>query len=392
MRTASAGSAARIILALLVLTVVLPQPACQSGQTGGQTPDPLVVALELVVSGLTEPLDLQHAGDSSGRLFIVEKRGTIRIFRNGAVPTSFFLDIRDRVVSAGEQGLLGLAFHPNFRQNRRFFVNYTRNQGGQVQSVIAEYLASATNPDQADPTETIVLTVNQPGFSNHKGGQLAFGSDGILYIALGDGGGAGDPQGNAQNVNVLLGKLLRIDVDSTRPYVAPPDNPFAGRAGADEIWVYGLRNPWRFSFDRQTGRGFIADVGQNDYEEIDLMARGANYGWNIMEGAHCYPPPATGCNMAGLTLPIAEYARPEGQSVTGGYVYRGVQIPALEGYYVFGDFISGRIWALREVSGRWERTQLLATQLSISSFGMDQQGELYVVDFAGQVFRLRRGN
>jgi glucose/arabinose dehydrogenase len=295
------------------------------------------------------------------------------------------------VASGGELGLLGLAFHPAYAFNRKFYVDYTRPSGSLWETVVAEYLASAANPDQADAaSERILLTVAQP-FSNHKGGQLAFGPDGFLYIALGDGGSGGDPMGNGQNLQALLGKILRIDVNGSsggQPYAIPPDNPFASGGGRPEIFAYGFRNPWRFSFDSATGTLFAGDVGQNSFEEVDIVQKGLNYGWNIMEGSHCFAP-ATGCNMAGLTMPINDYGRDQGTTVIGGFVYRGSAIPALVGAYVFGDFGNGRIWGLRQgSSGAWERTQLAASGKSISSFGRDETGELYVVDYSGLVWRL----
>ena len=344
-----------------------------------------------MVTGLDSPVGFVQPPDDSGRLFIVEQAGMIRIVQGGVLVSTPFLDIRARVTSGGETVLLGLAFHPNFAQNRRFFLDYTRTENGQLQSVVAEYQVSPADPNTADSAEAILLVVDQP-FANHNGGQLAFGPDGDLYIALGDGGSGGDPLGNGQNLGTLLGKLLRIDVDSATPYAVPADNPFVAQPGArGEIWAYGLRNPWRFSFDRSTGRLFCGDVGQGNYEEADLITRGGNYGWNIMEGMHCYPPSTASCDMSGLTFPIAEYSHAEGNSITGGYVYRGAAIPGLRGTYVFGDFGSGRIWGLTEKPpGTWTRTELLDTDLSISSFGQDASGEIYVVGYGGGVYRIRQ--
>jgi len=360
---------------------------CSAQPSSGAVP----VKLERVVSGLLNPVYVTHAGDGSGRLFVVEQAGVIRIFQKGTLLPAPFLDIRDRVESGGEKGLLSVAFHPNYETNRRFFVDYTTRRGRQLKTIIAEYKVSDTDPNFADPTsERILLQIDQP-FDNHNGGLVKFGPDGFLYIGMGDGGSAGDPFGNGQNLNTLLGKLLRIDVDSRMPYAIPSDNPFVGRADAKgEIWAYGLRNPWRFSFDRCTGRLFLADVGQNRWEEIDLIEKGGNYGWNIMEGAHCFRPP-TGCNMAGLKLPIAEYDHSLGCSITGGYIYRGKQHAELMGRYFFGDFCSGRLWALTETaSGGWTMTELLQTGLSISSFGEDEEGEVYIVDYNGSIYRLRQ--
>jgi glucose/arabinose dehydrogenase len=350
-------------------------------------------ALQLAnsVSGLASPVGLESARDGSGRLFVLEQAGRIRIIRNGAVSAAPFLDIAAKVASGGELGLLGLTFHPAYVSNRKFYVDYTRPMGALWETVIAEYLASTANPDLADAaSERILLTVAQP-FSNHNGGQLAFGPDGFLYIALGDGGSGGDPMGNGQNLQPLLGKILRIDVNGSsggRAYAIPADNPFATGGGAPEILAYGFRNPWRFSFDSVAGTLFAGDVGQDSFEEVDIVQKGGNYGWNIVEGTHCLQP-ASGCNMTGLTLPIIDYGRDQGSTVIGGFVYRGPTIPTLVGAYVFGDFGSGRIWGLRQgLSGAWERTQLAATGKSISSFGRDENGELYVVDYSGLVWRL----
>ncbi len=345
------------------------------------------IDLEPVVSGLTRPVFVGHSGDGSGRLFIVEQAGRILIFNGSALLPQAFLDIQALVTSGGERGLLGLAFHPQFAINRRFFVNYTRTQGTQLQTVVAEYQASTTDPNRANPTGQVLLSFDQP-FSNHNGGFLGFGTDGYLYIATGDGGSAGDPQGNGQNLGTLLGKVLRINVNPPAGLI-PPDNPFVGRAGArPEIWAYGLRNPYRMSFDFATGRLFAGDVGQNSWEEIDIVMRGRNYGWNIVEGPNCFPPGTTTCNRAGLTEPISFYGRDEGASVTGGYVFRGPANPGLNGDYIFGDYISGRIWALRENgSGAFARRLLMDTNLSISSFGVDGSGRLYVVDYGGAIFR-----
>lgn len=256
----------------------------------------MAITTQVVVSGLNSPLDLERPNDGSGRLFIVEQGGTIRIIQNESLLPQAFLNISNKVIFDAEMGLLGVAFDPNFVANRKFYVNYVRNAGGQIQSVIAEYLASATNRNQSDPaTERILLTVDQAGnFGNHKAGQLAFGPDGFLYFGLGDGGGSGDPFGHGQNRQTLLGKMLRIDVDGTSPgleYRIPPDNPFVAGGGLPEIWAYGFRNPWRFSFDRANGRLFVADVGENSFEEIDVVQKGGNYGWNTMEGLHCFNPP-----------------------------------------------------------------------------------------------------
>lgn len=354
-----------------------------------------MVTLVEVASGFNHPVDLQQPADGSGRFFVVEQPGTIRIIQNGVVLAPPFLNITSKVDSSGtEMGLLGLAFTPGFAQNHRFFVHYDRSIGGQIQSVIAEYQVSASDANQADPaSERILLTVNQP-FTNHKGGQLAFGSDGFLYIGLGDGGSEGDPLGNGQNLQTLLGKMLRIDVNATGPgtqYSVPPDNPFVSGGGLPEIWAYGLRNPWRFSFDRANGNLFAADVGGDRIEEVNLITRGGNFGWNITEGTLCFNP-ASGCNETGLILPIAEYDHSEGNAIIGGYVYHGTSVPALQHAYIFGDLGTGKIWILTQGSAEtFNRTLLLTTGRTLSSFGQDQAGEVYVVDYNGIVFQIGPG-
>jgi glucose/arabinose dehydrogenase len=344
-------------------------------------PDPSGYSWQVVVSGLQRPLDLQSPRDGSGRLFVVEQPGLIRVLQDNQLLPEPFLDIRDRVGSGGsEQGLLGLAFHPQVAQNGFFFLNYTDRSGD---TVIARYSISPGNPNQADPgSERILLQVDQP-YANHNGGQVAFGPDGYLYIALGDGGSGGDPQGNGQSTNTLLGKLLRIDVDNGERYAIPADNPFVTQGGLPEIWAYGLRNPWRFSFDRATGDVYIADVGQNAWEEINFWpagaAAGANFGWDIREGAH----PFEGNAPAGVELvdPVAEYPHPTGCSVTGGYVYRGQALPDMQGVYLYSDFCSGKVWGLlRLPDGSWQNSVLFETGLRVSSFGLDEAGEIYLVD------------
>lgn len=344
------------------------------------------ISFEPVLTGLSSPILVTHADDGSGRLFIVELGGVIKVLLDGATTPTTFLDISDRVLSGGEQGLLGLAFHPGFETNRRFFVNYTRRPDGAT--VIAEYARSATNPNAADRTEIIILTVAQP-FPNHNGGMIAFGADGLLHIALGDGGSANDPGERSQSVNSLLGKILRIDIDNpasaTQRYSSPADNPFAGAIpGLDEIYALGLRNPWRFSFDRLTHDLLAGDVGQNQREEIDRVVLGGNYGWRTFEGTVC-----TGldgpCSPAGFVPPIAEYAHTGGRcSVTGGYVYRGVRGTLPVGAYLYGDFCTGEIF--QYLAG--QVTLLAGAGVNISSFGEDQEGELYVVGLGGSVSRI----
>ncbi len=342
--------------------------------------------LRQVVDGLDDPLFLTHAGDGSNRLFVIERPGRIRIIRDGRLSAEPFLDISELVsTSFLEKGLLGLAFDPNFVENRRFFVYYTPN--GPLRTRLALYRASVQNPDIAELQETVMVDFDQPQ-GNHNGGMIAFGPDGLLYVALGDGGGGGDPGGNGQNHDTVLGSLLRLDVSSDSVSI-PPDNPFVGSAGRDEIWAYGLRNPWRFSFDRVDGRLFLGDVGQNTREEIDLIERGGNYGWNRMEGNLCFPF-GSACDMTGLEPPIHDYTRGDGASVTGGYVYRGSRFSTLQGHYLFGDFITGAVWALEEtLPGIWEREMLFPfSQLQIASFGEDESGELFILDLRGAVYEI----
>lgn len=342
----------------------------------------LSISLQQVISGLNSPVYITHAGDGSNRLFVVEQPGRILIYQSGALLGTPFLDIRSKVGYGGERGLLSVAFHPQYASNRRFFVYYTRSSDGDI--VLSEFAASTGNPDIADPAETVLLVIEHSAYSNHNGGQLQFGPDGYLYLGTGDGGGGGDPLGSGQNINTLLGKILRIDVNSGSPYAIPPGNPYAGIAGLDEIYAIGLRNPWRLSFDRLTGTLYAGDVGQGAREEVDIITLGGNFGWNTMEGTQCYSPPSN-CNMTGLTLPIAEYAHSGGNcSVTGGYVYRGSQSVDMFGTYLYGDYCTGIIWGY---SGG-VATQLLDTSLSISSFGEDQSGEIYLVSLSGTVNRI----
>ncbi len=338
----------------------------------------VTIKAEPVVTGLSSPVDITHAGDGSGRLFITLQGGRVVIFDGVQILSPPFLDINSLVSSGGERGLLGAAFHPNYVGNGFFYVSYTDTAGD---SVIARYSVSL-DPNRADPTSgVILLTIPQP-FSNHNGGQLHFGPDGYLYIGIGDGGSGGDPQNNGQDLGTLLGKILRIDVDSGFPFTVPPDNPFVGVVGArEEIWSFGLRNPWRFSFDRLTGDMFIGDVGQNSWEEVDFQPAnstgGENYGWRLMEGNSCFNP-AINCNNGTLTLPILAYDHSVGCSVTGGYLYRGSKNPNLNGLYLYGDFCSGLIWGAQEDGlGGWNTTVLLDTNFSISTFGEDESGEIY---------------
>ncbi len=356
-------------------------------------PEAIALSTEVVVDGLTTPVFMTHAADGSGDLYLLEKAGTIRVIRAGVLLPVPFLDISDRVTSSGnEQGLLGLAFAPNYADSGYFFVNYSAaNSGGDT--VVARFtrLPESATPT-ADPTsEFVVLQVDQPA-SNHNGGMVAFGPDGYLYIGMGDGGGSGDRYGNGQNPATLLGKLLRLDVttDPTVPYTIPVDNPWVGvdwngSDVRDEIWAVGLRNPWRYSFDRTTGDLWIGDVGQNQYEEVDFASAGSaggqNYGWPIMEAAHCYG--SSECDKNGLIPPVAEYSHSGHCSITGGYVYRGAAYPALTGVYLYADYCSGTIWAAWPQAGSWQTAELLDSDITISSFGEDEAGELYLTDMGG---------
>jgi glucose/arabinose dehydrogenase len=344
-------------------------------------PNPDNYAWETVASGFDRPVDLQQAGDGSGRLFIIEKVGRIRVFQDGQLLDTPYLNITDRVGSGGnEQGLLGLAFHPNYEVNGLLFVNYTDTSGD---TIISRFRVTG-DPNVADHIgETVLLRVSQP-FRNHNGGVLAFGPDGYLYAGLGDGGSGGDPQGNGQSLDTWLGKILRLDVDSAEPYAIPSDNPFG-----DEIWAYGLRNPWRMSFDSQTGDLYIGDVGQNQWEEIDFVSAGTpggmNFGWNYLEGTHPYegsPPQG-----AQLVPPVAEYSHSQGCSVTGGYVYRGA-MPEWNGIYLYADYCSGIVWGLIRSDGGWQDQVLFSGVGSITSFGQDESGEVYLILDSGQILLL----
>lgn len=340
-----------------------------------------------VANNLSRPLFLTYSPDDTGRLFIVEQGGTIRVLQEGRLLAEPFLDVSSLVSCCGERGLLGLAFHPNFRQNNLFFINYTNRQGS---TVVARYRANGNRADAA--SAQILLTIEQP-YANHNGGMIAFGPDNMLYIGMGDGGAGGDPINAGQRLDTLLGKILRIDVnrsEGNRAYAIPADNPtLAGRKS--EIWSYGWRNPWRFSFDRQTGDMWIADVGQNAVEEVHFQPAtskgGENYGWRIMEGDRCFNP-SQNCNREGLVMPVLTYTHDQGRSITGGYRYRGSAMPAFRGTYFYADYVSGRIWAAIPQGDRWQSREILRTDLNISSFGEDAAGELYVIDHRGTVYRM----
>lgn len=352
------------------------------------------IRLVETISGLDAPVDFAHAADGSGRVYVVEQKGVVQVFSEGVMREPPLLDIRDRVACCGEKGLLGIAFPSDFAGSRLFYVNYTTTIPGSLHTRVSRFrLREGT--DQADPaSEEIILQFHQP-WGNHNGGQIAFGPQGNLWVGTGDGGSGGDPQDNGQKGGTLLGKLLRIDVTSPTDelYVIPEDNPFVGNSDfLDEIWAYGLRNPWRFSFDRATGDLYVADVGQNRWEEVSFQPAssrgGENYGWRTTEGFHCFNPQAN-CVTSGLTLPVAEYGRDSGGSITGGYVYRGARQPSLQGIYFFADFVSGRIWGLRRLNDHWEAELLLESSRNVSSFGEDEEGNLYVVDYRGDVLQIQ---
>jgi len=350
---------------------------------------PVALDAEVVADGFLVPV-LVTAPPEDSRLFVVEQPGRISMIENGARAEAPFLDLMGQVAFGGEQGLLGLAFHPDYAQNGRFFVNFTDRSGD---TRIVEFRVS-DDPARADPASArVLLAIDQP-YANHNGGWIAFGPDGYLYIAMGDGGSGGDPQGNGQNTDTLLGKILRIDVNGGDPYDIPADNPFADGGGAPEIFAFGLRNPWRDAFDGN--RLIVADVGQGDYEEVsivDLDAPGANLGWNVMEGAHCYR--ANTCDMSGLVLPVYEYPHVAGAcSITGGHVYRGSAIPELTGQYFFGDYCAGFVRSFGVDGGEThviDWSDEIGGVGSITSFGQDAAGEIYITAVDGRVFKLVPG-
>lgn len=381
---------------LLIGVLIWLLAGCINGSsqpTVGATPTPTPAAgilLEDVFAPVrfTAPVAMLQAPNDPDWLYVVEQAGTVQRFHraNPAGTRAQVIDIRARVDSGGEKGLLGMAFHPDYQDNHRLFLSYTRrcDQVRLCSFVIeAEFAPDPLTKIPVLGAEKILLQLEQP-YDNHNGGQIAFGPDGMLYIGFGDGGSAGDPDGNAQNLSTLLGKLLRVDVNRGQPYAIPADNPFVGRATArPEIYAYGLRNPWRWSFDRENGELWLADVGQNKWEEVNVITAGGNYGWNPREGSHCYV--VMDCNKSGLIDPVTEYPRAEGQSITGGYVYRGAALPQLQGTYVFGDFVSRVIWGYANGA---RQVLLRDTGVHISSFAEDAAGELYVLDFSsGRVLK-----
>jgi glucose/arabinose dehydrogenase len=385
-------------------SVAVPRGSNTASTPAAFNPTNVALSLQLVANGFDSPVLVTSARDGSGRLFVVEQSGRIWILSGGSKLATPFLDLSGAISSGGEQGLLGLAFHPGYPGHPYFYVNFTDVNGN---TAIDRFTVSG-DPNVANRSSGVrVMTIAQP-YSNHNGGNLAFGPDGYLYIGMGDGGGAGDPQRRAQNVNSLLGKMLRIDIDhgnGPKHYRSPATNPYVGRTGLDEIWARGLRNPWRWSFDRATGNLWIGDVGQDRYEEIDRSwksgstpaGRGLNYGWSVMEGRACYRP-STGCSTSGKTMPLIAYSHAStvqnNCAVIGGFVYRGSADPVLQGGYLYGDLCSGRIWVV-SASAPWPAsgTQVWSTtaspHLAINSFGEDDNGELYVVDLNGSVYRIR---
>jgi glucose/arabinose dehydrogenase len=366
-------------------TVAFPDPTSRSDPSTNFTlPAPETATWRSFMDGFDKPLLLTHAGDE--RLFVVEQDGLIWVIEDGQKVQEPFLDISDIVgADASERGLLGLAFHPNYDETGRFFVNYTNLRGN---TTISSFFVSSDRNKADTTSEVILLDISQP-FSNHNGGGIAFGPDGYLYLGTGDGGSGGDPNGFGQNLNVLLGKMLRLDIDSQQPYAIPADNPFIDKEGLGEIWAYGLRNPWRFAFDPLIGDLYMGDVGQNAWEEVNFQSAdshgGLNYGWNIMEGSHAFSEG----DQSGLTLPVAEYDHSHGCSITGGVVVRDSELPRWGGVYLYGDFCSGQIWGLiRNEGGAWTNLALYKSGASISSFGLDSSDRVYLVDHGGTIFRL----
>jgi len=376
-----------IFLSSIVMVFLL--TSCNSAQT------PLQIESAFPSLTFQQPVDIQNAGDGSNRLFVLEQQGIISVFQNspGTSVKNLFLDISDKVLSGGELGLLGLAFHPDYKNNGYFFVDYTANNPRRT--IISRFKVNLNDKNKADRnSELILLEISQP-YSNHKGGQISFGPDGYLYISLGDGGSAGDPQNNSQNLSSFLGKILRIDVNNKNGslnYSIPTDNPFYGNTSGykNEIFAYGLRNVWRFSFDLTTHKLWAADVGQNAWEEIDLIEKGGNYGWRCFEGNHIYN--SSGCNNTSTINPLWEYGHNSegGYSITGGFVYRGLNVAELFGKYVYADYVSGKIWALELQGSNPKNNLLFSTSNPISTFGVDENKELYFANYAtGKIYKFK---
>lgn len=399
MRSLRSVAATLAAAATLVLPTLGGPALAQQATPVPFDPAAFSVSLEPFAEGFDRPVFLADPGDGSGRLFVVEQSGTVRILRDGAVDTEPFLDVSGLVTTRNsEQGLLGLAFDPEYADTGEFYVAYTANTGeGSGDNTLARYRVSADDPDRADPDSAEILLAVQDPFPNHNGGMVGFGPDGYLYLAMGDGGSGGDPLGNGQNPDALLGKILRLDVSGRadgEPYAIPADNPFVDGGGRPEVWAWGLRNPWRFSFDRETADFWVADVGQNWIEEIDMLPAGspggANFGWNVLEGTACFA--VEDCDPSPFVPPVAEYTHEFGCSVTGGYVYRGPANPALVGTYLFADYCTGAFWGIgKDAAGEWMLSEPIQTGLNVSSFAEDGEGNVYVLDLNGAIYRIAAG-
>lgn len=389
----------RIKLKMTAFALLLPL-FISSTRENANPPSPVKVVDAFPKLHFESPVDLTHAHDGSNRLFVLEQEGSIRVFENKSTTAASgeFLNIRKKVSYGGEAGLLGLAFHPDYKNNGYFYLNYTRKKSGKLETAIVRYKVSASDRDKADPaSETVLFTFEQP-FDNHNGGGMKFGKDGYLYISTGDGGSWGDPSNNGQNKSAFLGKILRVDVNATEKgnYGIPKDNPFAGNKEGfrEEIFAYGLRNPWRISFDDVTNTLWAGDVGQNSNEEIDIIIKGGNYGWRRKESIHCYNPKKD-CGQEGLIDPVLDLPQAKGEhSITGGFVYRGKSVPALTGKYVFGDYVSGRVFALETKDGKAVRNDIIAEGVGqISAFGTDAASELYICNHgSGKILKFEKAS